>query len=434
MSILLNTQGWQGDYVRGSTVNILFSTSSPAAGQASPLVSGVIAVYKGTTTSNSGAGITLTAQTSGINYVAVNTAADTNFFQTGNDYTVILQAGTVSGFAVSGIVIGSFSLINRSDNLIITQNGTASAGGASSITLQANASSVPNFYNNQTVVLTVGTGAGQSAVIQSYASGTHVATITGSWATTPASGTGYVVYGGGINTANVQQINNATAVTSSAQFGVNIVTVGGAIPNPLVTGLFPASTSGGAISTVANIASGVNVTQWLGNPPNPLVTGLVAASASGGSISTAAAITSGVSVTLWQGSPPNPLVSGLVPTSVSGMPTVIISQTFPANFSSLAITSGTGLVTVGTNNDKTGYSLTSGEETNIANAVWDQASGIETNVTPRQALRYTAAANVGVTSGALTTTFTVSAMSAAGTTRITATTDSSGNRSAVVLS
>lgn len=51
-----------------------------------------------------------------------------------------------------------------------------------------------------------------------------------------------------------------------------------------------------------------------------------------------------------------------------------LTQTFPANFSSLAITAG-GAVTVGTNNDKTGYSLATAPPTAtaIATQVWSEA-------------------------------------------------------------
>lgn len=66
--------------------------------------------------------------------------------------------------------------------------------------------------------------------------------------------------------------------------------------------------------------------------------------------------------------------------------------TLPTNFSALAITAG-GEVTVGTNNDKTGYALTSGERTSIADALLDRDmsigtdSGSTTVRTVRQALR-----------------------------------------------
>jgi hypothetical protein len=232
--------------------------------------------------------------------------------------------------------------------------------------------------------------------------------------------------GGNSSTANTIIIPITLTFTSTAQLGVNVVTIGGSTPAALIGGLVQAQVSG---------TPGVNLTQWLGTAPAPLIATLVQTQVSG---------SPSVNVTQWQGSPPASLVSALVQTQVSGTPSVVVvtnndktgyslTQAFPGNFSSLAITGG-GAVTVGTNNDKTGYSLTGAEETSIANAVWDNASGIETNVTPRQALKYLAAANLGTTTGALTNTFTISAMSASGTTRITATTDSSGNRSAVVLS
>jgi hypothetical protein len=51
-----------------------------------------------------------------------------------------------------------------------------------------------------------------------------------------------------------------------------------------------------------------------------------------------------------------------------------LSQSFPANFSNLAITASTGKVTVGTNDDKTGYSLATAPptESSIADAVWNE--------------------------------------------------------------
>lgn len=73
------------------------------------------------------------------------------------------------------------------------------------------------------------------------------------------------------------------------------------------------------------------------------------------------------------------------------------------------------------------------EEAAIANALLDQANGVETNLTVRQALRLAAAALAGVLSGAGTTTVSVQAAGVPATTRITATVDASGNRSALVL-
>jgi len=70
----------------------------------------------------------------------------------------------------------------------------------------------------------------------------------------------------------------------------------------------------------------------------------------------------------------------------------------------------------------------------IADAVLDRANAIETGITVRLALRYMAAALAGVLSGAGTGTIVIKAINNAGTTRITATTDASGNRSVETLS
>lgn len=77
--------------------------------------------------------------------------------------------------------------------------------------------------------------------------------------------------------------------------------------------------------------------------------------------------------------------------------------------------------------------LSATTENAIADALLDRSNGIETGVTPRQAIRYGAAAITGVLAGAATTSITIAAIGNSGTNRITATVDASGNRTAVVL-
>ncbi len=99
-----------------------------------------------------------------------------------------------------------------------------------------------------------------------------------------------------------------------------------------------------------------------------------------------------------------------------------------------AVASVTAPVTVGTNNDKTGYSLTVTPPTadQNADALLDRAAGIETNRTVRQGLRLMLSALAGKLSGAATTTVTIRDTND-GIDRIVATVDSNGNRSAVTL-
>ena len=74
------------------------------------------------------------------------------------------------------------------------QSGTAQGGTATSITLDAEASSTDNFYNGLTVTLTGGTGAGQARTVLDYAGATKVATVA-PWATVPDTTTTYAMSG-----------------------------------------------------------------------------------------------------------------------------------------------------------------------------------------------------------------------------------------------
>lgn len=89
-------------------------------------------------------------------------------------------------------------------------------------------------------------------------------------------------------------------------------------------------------------------------------------------------------------------------------------------------------VTVGVNNDKTGYALTAAERNSVADAYLDRADAIEAGITPRLAQRYIAAACAGTLSGSQTSSEVFQGVGV-GTTRITATVDSSGNRTAINL-
>ena len=93
-------------------------------------------------------------------------------------------------------------------------------------------------------------------------------------------------------------------------------------------------------------------------------------------------------------------------------------STWPTNFSALVISAG-GVVSV----DKTGYSLSSAGLDSVV---------VEAGMNARQALSIIAAPVAGVVSGNDTTTTTIKGAGVA-TTRIVATTDGSGNRSAVTL-
>jgi hypothetical protein len=83
--------------------------------------------------------------------------------------------------------------ILASPNLMSTNEGLAQGGGASTITLNANASSTNDTYVGQTVVIRTGTGQDQSRLITAYNGSTKVATVAQAWATQPTSSSAYMI-------------------------------------------------------------------------------------------------------------------------------------------------------------------------------------------------------------------------------------------------
>lgn len=66
-----------------------------------------------------------------------------------------------------------------------TRTGTAQGGSFNSITLDAGASAVDEFFDDYIVRITAGTGSGQIRQIKGYVGATKVATVSWPWATTP---------------------------------------------------------------------------------------------------------------------------------------------------------------------------------------------------------------------------------------------------------
>jgi len=105
--------GHLGDFAVGATVNLKFSTLDAVPRPAS-LSGGALAVYKANGTTETTAGVGLTADfdsRAGLNHAHIDTADA--FYAAGNDYQVVLTAGTVDSVDQNGFVVGSFSIVNR---------------------------------------------------------------------------------------------------------------------------------------------------------------------------------------------------------------------------------------------------------------------------------------------------------------------------------
>jgi hypothetical protein len=86
------------------------------------------------------------------------------------------------------VAVGSFG-----QRLFGLRSNTAQAGAAGSITLDASASAVDDFYKNAIVVVSAGTGVNQARTISGYVGATKVASVTPNWGTNPSSDSVFVI-------------------------------------------------------------------------------------------------------------------------------------------------------------------------------------------------------------------------------------------------
>ncbi len=279
---------------------------------------------------------------------------------------------------------------------IIWDSGTAQAGASGSITLKSGSSSTDDLYKGLIVKIYGGTGAGQSRTITGYTGSTKVATVAWNWITNPDSSSSYALVVSGNPSINSSlQVSTtasdpwATALPGSYGAGTAGKILGDNL-NATVSSRLASSSVPTNFSSMSIDSNGrVDVSKWLGSAVNSLISGRVDSNAqivgdkTGYSLtqtfptnfSTLSIDGSGrIDLGKWIGTAPNALISGRVDSNaqiVGDKTGYSLTQSFPTNFSSLAITGG-GAVTVGTNNDKTGYALTSGEEDAIVDKVWDE--------------------------------------------------------------
>lgn len=135
------------------------------------------------------------------------------------------------------------------------RSGTAQAGAAGTITLDASASSTTDFYKGRNIELTGGTGAGQVGLVFSYNGTTKVATMYNNWVTTPDNTTTFAVqgtYGHGVN-SSLQAVSDVQGIGGTA--GSN------------VSGLSSLGTAYGAGTLTTNITGTLSTVTTLTNLP-----------------------------------------------------------------------------------------------------------------------------------------------------------------------
>lgn len=184
-----------GDYVEHAIVNFKFATNQADGTPITLAGTPTVAVYKDANTTESTAGVTLTVDfdsRTGLHHVQVDTA--NGFYAPGNDFQVVLTAGTVDGIDVSGTVLAHFSIEyrnNRANVMQIYDSGIAalrlSLSAAQIIpgtvdtatnshtptTTEFQADDITeatdNHYNGRIIIFTSGALAGQATNITDYA-------------------------------------------------------------------------------------------------------------------------------------------------------------------------------------------------------------------------------------------------------------------------
>lgn len=106
---------YHGDITASDIIDFKFTSMTAAIAPATLAGTPAVSVYKSNSTTQSTAGITLTADfdsVTGLNHVRIDTSADA-FYATNTNYQVVVTAGTVSGESLVGSVVGHFSIGNR---------------------------------------------------------------------------------------------------------------------------------------------------------------------------------------------------------------------------------------------------------------------------------------------------------------------------------
>lgn len=349
-----------GDFDTSAVIYGKFTTHRPSTGATFTLGgTPALSVYKDNSTTQSTTGVTLTPDfdsVTGFNHFAIDTSADGTFYSAGSFFDIVITTGTVDSVSVTGSVVSSFTLRKTAALKPTTAGRTldVSAGGEAGLDWANVGSPTTAVDLSGTTIKTT-----QKVDVDTIKTNPVVngGTITFPTTATLASTTN--ITAGTVTTAtNVTTVNGLAAnVITATSINADAITAA-----KIADGAIDAATfAAGAINAAAIAADAITDAKVAADVTIASVTGAV------GSVTGAVG-----SVTGAVGS-----VTGNVGGNIVG-----------------SVASVTAGVTVTTNNDKTGYALTSGERNSVADAMLDRDmstgtdSGSPSVRTVRQALRF----------------------------------------------
>lgn len=399
--VTANTDQWAGTTIpapavtgvpKVDLVDIAGATVSTSSAQL-----GVNAVQIGASVPGSATIGTVTTTTTATNLTNAPTSGDLTSTMKTSVENAVWDAARSSHLAT-----GVFGQLGQE----ILRDNTATAGAASTITLDAAASTTVDHYKGDVLYVYSGTGSGQSRVISTYSAG-RVATVVPAWVTTPDNTSKFI-----LTSQLTPLVGTDTRVLTSADAstsGETIAAVTGAVGS--VTGAVGSVTGsvGSVTGAVGSVTARVtaNTDQWAGTTiPAPSITGVPKVDLvdiEGAAVSTSTAQL-GVNAVQIGAAVPGSATIGTVTTTttatnLTNAPTAgdftatmktSLNAATPASVTGNvggnvvgSVASVTAGVTVTTNNDKTGYTLTNPGANPTGSVVADGGNSATTFVTDR---------------------------------------------------
>jgi hypothetical protein len=283
---------WIGDYAPGDTVDCNFGTVNPSTGASFTLAgTPVVSFYKDNGTTESTAGVTLTADfdtRTGLNHVRVTTATDGTFYSAGSYFEGVITTGTVNSISVVGQPVCAFTLAKVSSlrpttagrTLVVDASGLADANV---VKLGPTGSGTAQTARDigASVLLSSGTGTGQisftSGVVSANATqlaGSSLTTLTGAY---PSLGI--------IDSGTAQAVTATTLqLRSAANFDTNDEIVGATcVISTATTGAGQSRT----VTAYTNSTDTATVATWTTTPTGTITYVCYGTSSSSGSVSIA---------------------------------------------------------------------------------------------------------------------------------------------------
>ena len=198
-----------GDFKLGTTIYAKFCTVTTTGAPTVLAGSPVVSVYENDDNTQITSGVTLNVDEDGV--VGLNqlviVASSGNGFEVGKFYDAVITTGTVGGTSVVGYVVASFTIeavgLNFSNTttsvggvapLGIVDSGTLQSATGTTAVIRAAASFADDLINGATIIITGGTGVGQSRIITDYTGASDTVTVD-TWTTTPDNTSTYIIVG-----------------------------------------------------------------------------------------------------------------------------------------------------------------------------------------------------------------------------------------------